>query len=170
MKINPKIILFYLFCVFAFSFEAFAAPKVSITDNIALYGNPKYGRNFTNFEYTNPDAPKGGRIVFPDYDSFDSFNPFIFKGHAPSSAVNLTLDTLGEVPADDYSTVYPLVAEKFEVPDDNSFVGFFLNKNAKFSDGSPLTADDVVFSYNALIEKGAPVYKMYYSDVEKSKK
>lgn len=162
--------VFILICFFAFISSSDALSKIRITDNIALYGQPKYGKNFTHFEYANPDAPKGGRIVFPDYGGFDSFNPFIFKGNAPSNAVNLTLDTLGEVPADDYSTVYPLIAEKFELPDDNSFIGFFLNKNAKFSDGSPLTADDVVFSYNALIEKGAPVYKMYYSDVEKVEK
>ena len=170
MKKSLKSIFFTLFCVSAFPFFASADTKINITDNIALYGNPKYGKDFTHFEYADPDAPKGGRVVFPDYGTFDSFNPFIFKGTAPATAINYTLGSLGEVPADDYSTVYPLIAEKFEIPEDNSFIGFFINKNAKFSDGSPLTADDIVFSYNSLIEKGAPVYKMYYSDVEKIEK
>ena len=82
----------------------------------------------------------------------------------------LTLDTLGVVPSDDYSTVYPLIAQKFELPDDNSFVGFILDPKAKFSDGSPITADDVIFSFNSLITKGAPLYKIYYADVERVEK
>lgn len=147
-----------------------AEAKIFISDNLAIYGQPKYTKNFKHFEYANPGAPKGGKIVLPAYGNFDNFNPYIFKGTAPGSIIELTLDSLGFVPADDYSTVYPLVAEKFELPDDQSFVGFFINKNAKFSDGSSITADDVIFSFNSLIEKGAPIYKVYYSDVKKVEK
>lgn len=137
---------------------------------IALYGESKYSDNFTHFEYADPNAIKGGRVVMPDYGGFDSFNPFIFKGMAPSSAVNLTLDTLATSPVDDPSTAYPLIAKEFELPKDKSYVGFILDDRAKFHDGTPITADDVIFSYNALIEKGAPLYKMYYADVEKVEK
>ena len=106
----------------------------------------------------------------PDYGGFDSFNPFIFKGISPATAVGLTLDTLAVSPVDDPAVAYPLIAKKFELPDDKSFVGFILNPKARFHDGKPITADDVIFSYNSLIEKGQPLYKMYYADVERVEK
>ena len=146
-----------------------AAP-VPLYDHIALYGEAEYEPGFKNFSYVNPDAPKGGRIVMPDYGGFDSFNPFIFKGISPATAVGLTLDTLAVSPADDPSAAYPLLAEKFELPQDKSFVGFILNPKARFHDGTPVTADDVIFSFNSLIEKGQPLYKMYYADVERAEK
>ena len=154
------------FCLFCFPLRA----EISVSENLALYGQPKYTSDFKNFDYVNPNAPKGGKVTFPAYGTFDSFNPFIFKGIAASDSVALTLDTLGVVPVDDYSTVYPLIAEKFEIPDDHSFVGFILNPKAKFSDGSPITADDVIFSFSSLIEKGAPLYKIYYADVDRVEK
>ena len=160
-------------CFAALSLFLFSIPseaKIVVSDNLPIYGQPKYDKNFKHFEYVNPNAPKGGKAVLPAYGNFDNFNPYIFKGNAPGQAIELTLDSLGFIPADDYSTVYPLIAEKFELPDDHSFIGFFLNKNAKFSDGSPLTADDVIFTFNALMEKGAPIYKVYYSDVSKVEK
>ena len=135
--------------------------QISIQDYITLNTAPKYTENFTNFSFVNPDAPKKGRIVLPAYGTFDNFNPYIFKGTASTEAVALTLDSLGVSPADDIETVYPLIAEKFELPSDKSFIGFFINPKAKFSDGSPITADDVVFSFNSLITKGSPIYKFY---------
>lgn len=143
---------------------------VSPVKKIALYGESKYADGFTHFDYADPSAVKGGRIVMPDYGGFDSFNPFIFKGISPATAVGLTLDTLAVSPTDDPSTAYPLIAKEFELPKDKSYVGFILDERAKFHDGSPITADDVIFSFNALIEKGAPLYKMYYADVERVEK
>ena len=147
-----------------FSGNVLAAPKIS--NSLALYGQPKYGTDFKHFDYADPKAVKGGRVVMPAYGSYDSFNPFIFKGYPAAEAVALTFDSLGVVPVDDYSTVYPLIAKQFEQPDDHSFVGFILDEKARFSDGSPVTADDVIFSYQALIEKGSPLYKVYYADVD----
>ena len=92
------------FCLFCFPLRA----EISVLENLALYGQPKYTSDFKNFDYVNPNAPKGGKVTFPAYGTFDSFNPFIFKGIAASDSVALTLDTLGVVPVDDYSTVYPL--------------------------------------------------------------
>ena len=115
-------------------------------------------------------STKGGRVVLPNYGGFDSLNPFIFKGNAVQEAAALTLDTLGVISIDDYSTVYPLIARQFELPEDRSFVGFVLDERAKFSDGSPVTADDVIFSFNAVMEKGAPIYRVYYNDVERVEK
>ena len=144
--------------------------KTELKNYVSIGDTPKYTSNFKNLEYINPDAPKKGRITLPAYGTFDNFNPYIFKGTASSSVVELTLDSLGFSPADDPETAYPLIAEKFELPKDKSFIGFFINPKAKFSDGSPVTADDVVFSFNSLITKGSPVYKFYYADVESVKK
>ena len=169
ITINKIIRAVLLSTVLLFSARAEAA-AVPVYDRIALYGEAKYAPGFENFSYVNPKASKGGRIVMPDYGGFDSFNPFIFKGISPATAVGLTLDTLAVSPADDPSVAYPLIAEKFELPQDKSFVGFILNPDARFHDGTPVTADDVIFSFNSLIEKGQPLYKMYYADVEKVEK
>ena len=159
-----------IFCGAFFCFFFFAQAKIVLSEHIALYDEAKYTPDFKSFSYANPDAPKGGRIVMPDYGGFDSFNPFIFKGISPATAVGLTLDTLAVSPVDDPAVAYPLIAKKFELPDDKSFVGFILNSKARFHDGKPITADDVIFSYNSLIEKGQPLYKMYYADVERVEK
>ncbi len=142
------------------------AGEIQVTDRIPLYGGSVYKDNFSHFSYVNPDAPKQGRIVMPAYGGFDNFNPFIFKGIASPEHALLSLDTLGIVPLDDNTTVYPLLAKQFELPDDKSFVGFILDEKAVFSDGSPVMADDIIFSYNVLIEKGAPFYRVYYGDVD----
>lgn len=147
-----------------------SAANAAIYDRIALYGASKYAPDFEAFEYVNPQAPQGGKIVLPAYGTFDNFNPYIFKGVAASFVTGLSSETLGISPVDDPFTVYPLLAEKFDLPDDKSYVGFILNPQARFSDGSKVTADDVVFSFNSIMEKGSPVYKMYYADVERVEK
>ncbi|MBR2137162.1 MAG: ABC transporter substrate-binding protein [Alphaproteobacteria bacterium] len=148
----------------AFTAQAF------ITDRIALYGESKYKSGFEAFAYVNPDAPQGGQIVLPAYGTFDNFNPYIFKGIPATFVSQLSFETLGFSPVDDPFTVYPLLAAKFDLPEDKSYVGFLLNKEAKFSNGEPVTADDVVFSFNAIIDQGSPVYKMYYADVDRVEK
>lgn len=148
----------------------FAFPADAALRHLALYGKSKYADNFSNFEYVNPNAPQGGRIVMPEYGGFDNFNPFIFKGSASGTVADLIWDSLGYSPVDDISTAYPLLAKEFELPEDNSYIGFILNEKARFADGSPVTADDVVFSFKALTEQGAPIYKVYYADVEKVEK
>lgn len=168
--IQNKIIILFLFTAVLGFGQTVMAAYTPLSSRIALYGEAKYGQGFTHFDYANPQAPKGGKIVMPEYGGFDNFNPFIFKGIPASSAAALTLDSLGTSPVDDISTVYPLIAKAFELPQDKSFVGFILDEKAKFSDGSPVTADDVIFSFNALIEKGSPLYKVYYTDVDKAVK
>ena len=151
-------------CLFA------SLANAKITDSIALYGASKYAPDFQHFEYVNPSAPQGGKIVLPAYGTFDNFNPYIFKGVAASFVAGLSFETLGFSPTDDPFTVYPLLAEKFEMPEDNSYIGFFINPNARFSDGTKVSADDVVFSFNAITQKGSPIYKVYYSDVDRVEK
>jgi len=137
---------------------------------LALYGAPKYAADFKHFDYVNPDAPQGGSIILPEYGSFDNFNPFIFKGSASAVAANLIWDSLGYSPVDDPQAAYPLLAKEFELPADRRYIGFILNEKAHFANGDPVTADDVEFSFNTLIEKGAPIYRVYYGDVEKIEK
>lgn len=157
-----------LLCTVLCTFPLFAnCQEITITDSFSLSDAPKYTSDFSNFEYVNPTAPKKGRIVLPAYGTFDNFNPYIFKGTASTEAAILTLDTLGITPADDTETIYPLIAEKFEIPEDKSFFGFFINPNARFSDNTPITANDIIFTYNAITNHGAPFYKLYYSDIDK---
>lgn len=146
------------------------ANRITISDYISISNAPKYDKHFKNFEYVNPNAPKKGSITLPAYGTFDNFNPYIFKGTASTEVAELTLDSLGYTPADDVETAYPLIAEKFEQPSDKSFIGFFINPKAKFHNNTPITADDVIFSFNALITKGAPIYKFYFSDIDRVEK
>ena len=166
MKAN---IINNLFCLLLLG-SLIGTANAKVADKIALYGESKYVGDFKAFDYVNPDAPQGGKIVLPAYGTFDNFNPYIFKGVAATFVAPLSFETLGTSPVDDPFTVYPLLAEKFDLPEDKSYIGFILNKNARFSDGSPVTADDVVFSFNAIIGKGSPIYRMYYADVDRVEK
>ena len=161
MKTIIKNSLAVFVCLFSFSVSA--APK-----NISLYNKPKYEDGFEHFEYVNKNAPKGGKIVMPEYGGFDSFNPFIFKGSASGTVANLIWDSLGYTPIDDVATVYPLIAKEFEY--NSEYVGFILDENARFADGSKIKAEDVIYSFEAVTQKGAPIYKVYYSDVDRVEK
>jgi microcin C transport system substrate-binding protein len=141
------------------------AQKVTVTHALALHGDVKYGPDFTHFDYVNPNAPKGGTVTLGTVGTFDSLNPFILKG-VPASGVGLLFDTLTVQSEDEPFTEYGLLAETIELPEDRSWVAYNLRKNARWHDGSPVTADDVVFSFNTLIKKGAPLYQYYYKDVK----
>lgn len=142
----------------------FAAPQHALT----LYDEPaKYPASFKHFDYTNPDAPKGGTLRQAGFGSFDSFNPFINKG-VSAEGINLIYDTLTTQSMDEPFTVYGLLAEKIEKADDNSWVRFYLNPKARFHDGQPVTAEDVKFTFDLLMSKGSPMYRGYYSEVEKA--
>ena len=157
---------------FLMAFLCFASSQTAakIYDRIALYGDSKYKTNFLAYDYVNPNAPQGGKIILPAYGTFDNFNPYIFKGVAATFVNQLSLETLGTSPVDDPFTVYPLLAKQFDLPEDRSYVGFILDEKAQFSDGSPVLADDVIFSFKAITEQGSPVYKMYYADVDRVEK
>lgn len=164
-----KKIIVSLFCFVTFLGQVETAEAV-ISDCIALYGESKYKSWFKHFDYVNAKAPQGGKLVLPAYGTFDNFNPYIFKGVAATFVASLSFETLGFSPADDPFTVYPLLAEKFDLPKDKSYVGFILNPKAKFSDGSAVLADDVIYSFKAITEQGSPIYKMYYADVDRVEK
>ncbi len=141
-----------------------AAPRHALT----LYDEkPKYPAGFSHFDYVNPDAPKGGTLRQAGFGSFDSLNPFINKGVAADD-IGLIYDTLTTNSLDEPFTVYGLLAEKIEKGPNNEWVRFYLRPKARFHDGEPVEAEDVVFTFETLISKGAPHYRGYYADVEKA--
>lgn len=124
---------------------------------------PKYAATFPYFDYVNPTAPKGGTLRLAVDGTFDSFNSFIPKGNAASTG---SVETLLVNSADEPFTAYGLVAETMEWPADRSWVIFNLRPEARWHDGTPITADDVVWSFEALVEKGMPFYRYYYSAID----
>jgi len=136
---------------------------------LAMHGQAKYAANFKHFNYVNPKAPKGGDVKLATTGSFDSFNNFIIKGEAAAGLGNL-YDTLLVPSADEAFSVYGLLAESIETPEDRSWVQFVIRKEARWHDGEPVTADDLIWSFNTLIKKGQPFYRYYYSSVAKVEK
>lgn len=134
---------------------------------LTLHGEPKYPANFNNFEYTNPDAPKGGRLVQGATGGFDSFNPFIAKGH-PAAGGGFTIDTLMVDGGDEAFSKYGLIVKEIRLPEDSSWVEFQLRPEAHWHDGAPLTAEDIAWTFEFLTEKGHPQYRFYYASVTKA--
>ncbi|MGA6926081.1 MAG: ABC transporter substrate-binding protein, partial [Desulfosarcina sp.] len=141
-----------------------AAADVTRSHAIAMNGQPKYGPGFSHFDYVNPRAPKRGTMRQAAIGTFDSLNPFIAKGN-PADGLGLTTDTLMVGSKDEPFTHYGLIAETIEVPADRSWVIFHLNPAVRFHDGRPVTAEDVVFTFDTLLQKGSPLYARYYADV-----
>ncbi len=130
----------------------------------SLIGEPRYPADFPHFAYVNPDAPKGGTIRLATESLFDSFNPFIVRGDPPTG-IGLIFDSLMSSSLDEGSTHYGLLAEWFEHPADHGWVAFKLREGARWHDGRPITADDVIWTFRTLVEKGAPLYRFYYKNV-----
>jgi len=137
---------------------------------LSAFGDLKYPPDFQHFDYVNPDAPKGGRLSMigtAGRITFDSFNNFILKGDA-AQGLEYLFDSLMTRAQDEPDAVYGLIAKSAEVAPDGKSVTFQLRPEAKFADGSPLTADDVVFSFTTLKEKGRPEFTLSLRDVVKA--
>jgi len=147
---------------------AWAAPadaQVATRSNgIALFGQPGLPSDFKNFPYVNPDAPKGGEVVLGGLGSFDSFNPFIMRG-AAAAEVARVYDTLLRPSADEPGVSYGLLAKSIEIPPDRMWVAFDLQPAARFHDGHPITAEDIVWTFEILRDKGRPNFRQYYANV-----
>ena len=135
---------------------------------IAQYGKPKYPEGFAHFDYVNPNAPKGGTLVLPNpgqRTSFDKFNPFTLRG-VTAPGIDLMFESLAEGSADETSSVYGLLADDIEVAKDRKSVTFHIRPEAKFSDGSPVLAADVKYSFDVLMSgKAHPRYKTTFADI-----
>ncbi|HEV7417366.1 MAG TPA: extracellular solute-binding protein [Tianweitania sediminis] len=139
---------------------------------IAMQGEPALPPDFTHLPYTNPDAPKGGRVVYAWQGSFDSLNPFIVQGDAARGLFdvdfgNTVFETLMMRSRDEAFTLYPLLAQSVETDADRSYVTFTLNPDARFSDGKPVTVDDVIFSLELLRDKGRPIYQRWVGVIDR---
>lgn len=143
--------------------------KVTVSHGFAMHGTPKYPADAGVPDYVNADAPKGGSVRLGARGTFDSMNPFIVKS-VPAAGITAIWDTLCWSSRDEASTEYGLVAETIEWPEDRSWVAFTLRPQARFHDGSPITVEDVIFTFDILKAKGSPNYAFYYHDVLKAEK
>ena len=136
---------------------------------LAMHGNPKYSSDFPHFDYVNPAAPKGGKIVEGAFGSYDNLNPFILKGRSAAGLGNL-FETLMTNSYDEAFTEYCLLAENVEWPEDRSWVTFTLRAEAKWHDGQPVTVEDVIWSLETIKAKGHPFYRSYYANLANAEK
>ena len=132
---------------------------------IAMHGTAKFAGGMAHYDSANPDAPKGGRLAQGVFGSFDSVNPFIIKGVPVSGVANNVVESLMARSLDEPFSLYGLIAETLEIPDDRSEVIFNINPKARFSDGHPVTADDVLFSFETLRERGRPNHRGYFKKI-----
>jgi len=151
-------------------FSPLAAQEAQWRHGAALLGEPKYEPGFKHFDYVNPDAPKGGLVRLGAQGTFDSFNIVVagVKG-SPEQGLGLIYETLTTSSFDEPSASYGLLAESFSHPEDYSSVSFRLRPEAKWHDGQPVTADDVIFSFEAF-KANSPTYAFYYANVTKAEK
>jgi len=149
--------------LFAMTLAAPAAAQPA--HGIAMYGDPALPPDFVSLPHVNADAPKGGRIVFGESGGFDSLNPYILRGRAPWGVGLLTVETLLGRSYDEPFTLYGVLAESVETNDARDFVEFTLRENARFSDGSPVTVEDVKWSFETLGTQGSPRYHSAWNQI-----
>ncbi len=146
---------------------------------LTLFGEPKYGPDIKNFPFVNPDAPKGGNYRRRAIGTFDSFNSFAVKGNIPYPGLihyygNGTFfyfnEPLMSYGADEPFATYCILCETVEVAEDNKSIEFALRPEARFHDGTPVTPEDVIFSFETLMTKGHPRYRLYWGDIERAEK
>lgn len=152
----------------AFSLILFgSAAQAESTHGISMYGEPALPPDFVSLPYANPDAPTGGDITLGNTGGFDSLNPFVRKGTAPWQLPFFTHESLMGRSWDEAFTLYGLLAESVETAEDRSWVEFTLREGAAFSDGTPVTVEDVIFSYDLLGSEGHPRYHGLRQQIER---
>lgn len=142
----------------------FVQAKSILYKGFSVFGTCKYPDNFSHYDYVNPDAPQGGILHMGSPGTFDSLNPYIVLG-TPPAGITMTHARLMDENHDQPGECYPYVAESMEMDENRRYVIFHLNPKAKFSDGKPITADDVIWSFEALKTKGFPMYRSYYKNI-----
>ena len=152
----------------AFAVSGAAAAAAEAAHAIAMHGAPAMPDGFTVLPYANPDAPKGGRLVQGVLGTFDSLNPLIVKGLAVQAIRGYVVESLMARGYDEPFTLYGLLARTVETDEARSYVTFRLDPAARFSDGVPVTAEDVIFSWQLLRDHGRPNHRAYYAKVVKA--
>ena len=142
-----------------------AAADTVTRHGLSTFGELKYGPDFRHFDYVNPDAPKGGTMRTWALQSFDNLNPLILKGNL-AVQTELHFDSLMARAEDEPDAMYGLIAESVEMPADRAWAAFNLNPAARWHDGTPITADDVVFTFEAIQEKGHPSLQLLFADLQ----
>jgi microcin C transport system substrate-binding protein len=170
----PRLISFRqipVFCLFALLL-GLGLGSVQAAQGIGQYGKPKYPDGFSHFDYVNPNAPRGGTLTLPNPDrrtSFDKFNPFTLRGVNAPGVAQLMFESLAVGSADEVSSAYGLIAEDISVAPDKMSVTFRIRPEAKFSDGSPILAGDVKYSFDTLMSTLAnPQFRTVYADVKQA--
>jgi microcin C transport system substrate-binding protein len=146
-----------------------AEDGITKSHGLSLFGDLKYGADFTHFDYVNPDAPKGGTVRYAAIGTFDTLNPFTLKGIA-AAGVGIIFDTLMARSEDEPSSEYGQIADSADVPADRTWVQYNLRREARFHDGTAITPDDVVWTFDTLKSQGHPRFRLYYADVLKAEK
>jgi len=156
----------------------FALPAYAATaadewlTSTSLFGNSRYGSDFQGYDYVNRDAPKGGTLNSTVIGTFDSFNPYIVRGTAAAGFASfgggLLYDTLMEQSLDEPSTSHPLLADAYRHPEDFSSAVYRLHPDARWHDGKPITAEDVIWTFEAL-KANSPMYGQYYANITAAK-
>ena len=152
----------FILILFTISQNVFA--NTTISHAIAMHGEPKYNEDFLSVEYVSNNADKGGNIVRSSIGTYDTFNPFTLKGTS-AAGIGFLYESLTTGSSDEAFTEYGLLAETIEWPEDRSWVAFTLRDEAVWHDGKKISSDDVIWTFNTLMEKGHPFYKYYYGDV-----
>ena len=168
VKIRTRLIAF-VYLIFFVSLVSTGSVVNADQDNIKahgfnFFGELKYPRDFQHLDYVNPNAPKGGEISIWGFGTFDSMNPYSRKGRAASLS-SAPFESLLVETGDEIGSSYGLLAESIEYPADQKWVIFQLRKEAKFSDGTPVTADDVAFTYNLFLDQGLPSYRAVLAEI-----
>ncbi|MCP3714760.1 extracellular solute-binding protein [Paraburkholderia sp. CNPSo 3281] len=155
----------------ALAFGLMAMPSAHAVYAIAQYGEPKYPQGFAHFDYVNPDAPKGGTLVLANPDrltSFDKFNPFTLRGNA-APGLGMLFESLTTGSLDEVASAYGLLADDIRIAPDALSVTFHINPKARFSNGDPVTAEDVKFSLDTLKSRqAAPSMQAYFSEITRA--
>ena len=154
------------FLLIALLIVVLAAPDTFASHGVSIDGKLKYSEGFPHFDYVSEQARKGGNLVLHDLGSFDKLNPFTLKGTAPSGLDTLVFETLAVPSLDEPFAAYGLIAQDIELAPDKLSIVLTLNEKAVFSDGSPLTSEDVAFSLETLkSDKSHPFYQSYFHDI-----
>ena len=164
---RPKVLLASLFaCLLA---TLLAAAPARAAHGLALGGEPKYGAAFKSFDYVNPEAAVGGEVRMSSMGTFDKLNPFTLKGMAPAFLSNLVFETLAAGSLDEPYSMYGLLADDMQLAADGLSITFHLDPRARFSNGDPVTAQDVKYSFDTLRSKAAsPMWRQFWQDVREA--